>query len=423
MNTDNSEKFQGSTVLLINDLLSGKIDAADFSIYINQSPIAKARNLFRDSLPKFSSNIKEKFTSTFVRYFFNKADVSPNGFWKFAGNSLFWETIKNFHDHVYTRNMSLSQVISFFERNLKENNYGLKLSKLEKQVLEKLENNPFSLHKTIAQDLKISQKKISVIVKSLSKKGIYLGSIVDYSSLGFQEFFASRIDDEIRRDTLFVEEISLFPKFKFFRGISEKPILDDNVFYVIKKKVVYNSNILMLGLLLRDWTKHFIPSKKEIAEDFKAKVKSSIKLAKVAPLVDLLTNCEKDYKRPNIGKIAKENNISVRTLFRIKSRLKEQGIIEPKIMLDGRNLMNILIISNEELADLLLKVPFAQVYHLKNKREEFWLNDISIFTPDFKYLYSLLGENLEIFQIMSKSMKRIFKNSPILPIEQKVYTS
>ena len=52
---------------LINELMNGLIEASDFRLGINQFSTTKVRNLFRDSLPYFSSKLKDKFVNIFLR--------------------------------------------------------------------------------------------------------------------------------------------------------------------------------------------------------------------------------------------------------------------------------------------------------------------------------------------------------------------
>lgn len=424
MSLSNTKDSFNNVSKLIHSLLEGMIEISDFSLQINQESPATARNLFRDTIPKFSSNVKEKFTDTFSRYFFNDVTISANSLWKFVTDTDFWHKIKQFHDTTYTRNMAFSEIINYFDRNLANNHKGLKLNQLEKEVLERINNDPYLLYKTVANELKITEKKVSTIINQLRHKGIFLGSSIDYAKLGFFEFFAFRINNEIRNKTLLIEEINFFPHFKLYRGISKDRILDDSIYSVSEKNVIYNSKVMNMGISICDWSDH---------TRFRTQVSDSVNVnqpdfsitdASTPYIIELLKNCEANYKRPNINKISEENDVSVRTLFRIKSKLTDSKIIEPKLFVDSNDLMNVVVISNKQIDEIYKKVPFVHSYQINNDNVTMWLSFLSIFISDFRNLYLLLKDKAEIFQIINKKLLNTLSEDslPIFPMEHKVYT-
>ena len=103
---------------LLQALLTGGIEASDFRLEINQYSQTMVKNLFRDSLPRFSSTLRDKFANIFTKYFFNDRIIKLNDLWKFVGYKDFWIETRKLHDVVYSRNMSFNEIKRYFERNL-----------------------------------------------------------------------------------------------------------------------------------------------------------------------------------------------------------------------------------------------------------------------------------------------------------------
>ena len=138
-----------------------------------------------------------------------------------------------------------------------------------------------------------------------------------------------------------------------------------------------------------------------------------------------MRNCEIDYKKPEIQKIAQAHDVSERTLFRIKSNLKEKQILQPKLVIENNDLLNIVIISPHELIELYNKVPFIRSFKVKNNEyDSNWISFLSIFATDFKFLYSKINNNAEIYQVINKKNLKSLdkKNRSIMPFKHKVYT-
>jgi DNA-binding Lrp family transcriptional regulator len=404
---------------LLNSLFSGEIDIADFRFEINDFSKTMVKNLFRDSFPRFNQNLREKLTNIFVRCCYNDRKTPVNEFWKFTSYKDFWVEIKNFHDNIYQRRMNLSEVVHFFERSLLTNTRKLKLDFVEKKVIERLDKNPNILNKDLASELEISEKRISNIIGSLKSRGIYLGCFADYSQLNAYEFFGFTEIEDSTSDLRFLDKITLFPDFKLYHGLSCQEIKHPYIYQVISKKIFCNTQVLNRGLSFQDWNTS--SNTKAIEKNFTQEsnmdeffVPSSSK----NHVLQLMRNCERDFRRPNIKKIAEENDVSIRTLFRIKSKLKDMGLIQPRIFVENEELMSLVIISSRELHEFYNKVPFVKSYEVQNMdTDKKWFSFMSIFASDFNFIYSKLKNNSEIFQIIGRKPMNLISQS-----NQKIYT-
>jgi len=411
---------------LLQALLTGGIEASDFRLEISQFSQTMVKNLFRDSLPRFSSNLRDKFTNIFTKYFFNDRIIKLNDLWKFVGYKDFWVETRKLHDVVYSRNMNFNEIKKYFERNLLSRVVRMNLSYLEQKIVNKLNNDPFILYKTIASDLKISEKKVSTIISNLRSRGIYLGSLVNYPSLNSFEFFT--FDSKIieKEEIQFADEFLLFPKLRLIHGIYSKRISNNSFFQVLEKRIISNPSIFCKGITIQDWREH--ASSKHYT---KARLRNSNNSAEMFLdsnkdyIIHLMRNCEIDYKRPEIQKIAHKHEISARTLFRIKSKLKEKGILQPRLVIENNDLLNIVIISPHEFIELYNKIPFIRSFKVKNNEyDSNWISFLSIFATDFKFLYSKINNNAEIYQVINKKNLKSLdnQNMSIMPFKHKVYT-
>ena len=408
---------------LIESLGYGEINPSDFGVKINQYSQTMVKNLFRDSLPKFNSNLRLKITDIFVRYFFNDISYMDNEFWKFVDYKDFWVQLRNFHDFIYSRSMDFTDVIAFFEENLICSNDHLNLSFLEKRIIEQLDQTPYLLHKDLAKKFKVSEKKISNIMTNLKSNNIYLGCLVDYPALDSYEFFTFNRTILEDANSLLLWKYDLFPNFTISYGIALDKLNDSSIYKVINKKIVFNSRILTLGISLKDWSKHPIRRKIKIsANQNEDQLPLYVTPISKEYILKLVQNCENDFKRPNIKEIADISNVSIRTLFRIKSKLREEGIIEPRIIVENDELMTILLISDKELVNFYDKVPFIKSYEIQdNENNTKWMSFLSIFPNDFNFIYKNLNKSIEVFQVIEKKIFNQIKDNKnsILHLKQK----
>ncbi|MCE7743481.1 MAG: hypothetical protein GOP50_13610 [Candidatus Heimdallarchaeota archaeon] len=390
---------------LIDSLTSGEINPSDFGVKINQYSQTMTKNLFRDSLPKFISNLRSKTTDVFFRYFFNNESYQDNDLWKFVDYKDFWVQLRNFHDYIYSRSMDFTEVIQFFEETLSSTNSQPRLSYLEQRVIEQLDQTPYFLNKDLAKKFHVSEKKISHLMNGLRAKGISLGSSVDYSALGFYEFFTLGTH-ALHDDTMVVvHKYELFPSFSMGYGVSSEKISASSIYDVINKKIICNTRILTLGISLKDWSKNSVrrvkmptPIQGEQTDFYVTPVSKDY-------ILRLVRNCETNFKRPNIKQIANIFDVSIRTLFRIKSKLKDIGILEPRIILENKELMIILMISEKELVEFYNKVPFIRSYEVQDGDNNVkWMTFLSIFPSDFNFIYKKSNKSVDIFQVIEKNV-------------------
>ncbi len=422
---DVQESIDTSSIIsqLINSLSSGEIDPSDFRVKTNQCSQTMTKNLFRDSLPKFSSNLRSKATDIFIRCFFKDDSYQNNELWKFVDYKDFWIQLRNFHDFVYFRNMTFNDVIKFFEENLACSNSQLNLSYLEQKIIKQLDQSPHMLNKDLAQQFNVSEKKISNMVNNLKSKGIYVGCLVDYPALDSCEFFTFGSTPINNEKAVLLQKYELFPNFTMGYGVSSEKLNNSSSYNVINKKISCNTRILTMGISLKDWSKHPIKRKKKISTNQK-KEELTFYITPMSKdyILQLVRNCEKDFRRPNIKEIADINNVSIRTLFRIKSKLKDMGIIEPRIIVENEELMTILMVSDKELMDLHDKVPFIKSYEIQdNKNNIKWMSFLSIFPSDFNFIYKNINKSVDVFQVIEKRVLNQIKNNErlLLHLEQK----
>ena len=424
MNVQDDTDASSHISQLIDSLLRGETNPSDFGIAINHFSKTMTRNLFRDSLPKFNSNLRSKSTDVFMRYFFNDAAYQDNDLWKFVDYKDFWVLLLNFHDTVYTRDMTLVDVLKFFEENLFITNNRPNLSYLEQKVIEQLDQQSHLLNKDLAKKFKVSEKKISNLMGELKNKGICLGSSVDYLALNSHEFFilgnSSLQDDR----AVLLKKYVLFPGFTVNYGVAFEKISDSSIYNVLNKKILCNTKILTMGISLKDWSNHPI-RKPELSLPIKEKERESFYLTPVSKdyILQLVRNCETDFRRPNIKKIADRFDVSIRTLFRIKSKLKDKGIIKPRIILENEELMSLFLISKKELVEFYNKVPYIESYEVQDNEGNIkWLTILSIFPNDFNFIYKKDNKLVDIFQVIEKTILNqiIHNEETLLQLNKKI---
>ena len=398
--------FDAKESIIISSLLDGAIEASDFRLSIGHFSKTKVTNLFRDSFPKFSSGVKSKITDVFIRYFFSNNMINVNEFWRFVDFRNFWAELRTFHDVFYSRNMILSDVIKFFEQTLFQTKSHLNLNFLQKKIIEKLGKKPSSLYKQLAEDLSISEKKVSVTLKHLNSRGIYLGSLISYNSIGFHEFFSFNRSNGFGENAVIIDRLLLFPKLNITHGIMARKKHGPSFYYVKEKKMYFNPDILNKGLSIQDWKKHSLTKQKNSSDSVTSAKLKTVSSEKQPYLSHLLRNCELDFKRPDIKTIAESHNVSARTLFRVKSSLIDDKIIQPNMVVETPDLLQVLLVSKSELVELYNKIPFIRTYQIHDDfGDTSWLSYLSIFMTDFKYIYSRLSRHAEVFQVIRRQIK------------------
>ena len=413
--------------LLISSLLDGAVEVSDFRLSIGLFSKTKVINLFRDSFPKFSSGVKSKITDVFNRYFFNNNKVGENEFWRFVDFRNFWAELRIFHNIIYSRDMTLSDVIKFFEQTLFRTKSRLNLNFLQKKIIEKLGKNPSSLYNQLAEDLGISEKKVSVTLKHLNSRGIYLGSLISYKSLNLHEFFSFNRSDDFGDNAVLIDRYLLFPDLNITHGIMSQKKHGPSFYYVKEKKMYFNPDILNKGLSIQDWKKHSLIKQKNLSDSVTSAKPKKVSSEKQPYLSHLLRNCELDFKRSDIKTIAETHDVSARTMFRIKSKLIEDKIIQPCMVVENSDLLQVLLVSKSELAELYNKVPFIRTYQIHDDfGDTSWLSNLSIFMSDFKYIYSRLSRHAEVFQVIKRQIEDLnigFDLATLSHANRKTYTN
>jgi DNA-binding Lrp family transcriptional regulator len=446
MNDSNFDSSTSTKPAPVSDLLEGRISPDEFSLNIQQYSKARTTNIFRDFFPKFTSNLKIDITDFFVKYFFNDSELDRNEFWEFSEIDNFWSELKAFHDLIYAREMILEDVLDYFTKML-----GLHFSDLEKQIIKELSNNPSSLFKDLAEKLGVSEKEISILLKNLKKKRVYLGSFIDYSRLNLHEFFA--INKLINKDNqsvlidyflLFPEKSSLIDTTTFIHGIKQEKEKDSEYYYVKDKRLIFNSEILIQGISIENWENNTPKSQRVLnwktysrigkgiqsLKNFRYRItknrqlissmKTSYPNQDSSAVTHLLRNCEMDFKKPSIDNILKTHDISARTLFRTKSRLIEERIIQPGLFVENLEMVQLFLISKHEPYKLYTKIPFIITYKVKKSFwKKKWFSYLSIFHTDFIHLCRHLKNRTEIFRVI----KRYSPSTLIIPIKSRFHSS
>lgn len=408
---------------LIDSLVYGEINPSDFGVKINQFSKTMSKNLFHDSFPKFSSNLRTRSTDVFLRYFFNDQECPTNELWKFVDYKDFWVHLRNFHDYIYDKNMILNDVVSFLEGNLSSTGNRLNLSFLEKRVIEQLDKKPHSRSKDIAEKFHVSEKAISHLMNNLRKRGILLGSSVNYQALDSFEFFTLGLTKEYSEKATLLHEYKLFPSFSLGYGVAPERIVSPSCYMILNKKTICNTRVLNMGISLKDWSRH--PSKNTKASTIvQEEDPPSFYISPVSKdyILQLARNCEINFKRPKIKTIANNFDVSIRTLFRMKAKLIKMGIIEPKIILDSEELMTVLLISDMELSEFYNKVPSVSSYEVQDFDYNIkWITFLTIFPNDFKFIYKKTNNLMEIYQLIGKNVYVQFpnRNGSLLHSKQK----
>ncbi len=395
-----------STSEFLNALLMGSIEPNNFRLGLQKHSQQRTISLFRDSFPKFSSLMKEKLVGAFSNFFFIEETFHNSPFWQFVNRANFWVEIKFFHDFLYSKNMKLNEIISYFKSYTSRKSQVVGFNTIEKFVISCLEKNPDLTYSMIAQDLNISEKKVTLIVQNLKTVKIYLGCLIDYSYFGFHEYFSFSSYDLNESFSPFRNiTYTLFPSFSLSHGISFSKTVNPKLFYVKEKKSISNSKLFLESIYYKDCKSLFNPSLTS---------KSAVSLCVSPPspnsfilrpyILDLLDNCNKDYRKPNLTDIAHNHKVSLRTLIRLKSRLTEKSIIKPKLVIADENLLNLTIISKSELKYLYNKVPYIESYYAENTSSSngMWISFCNIFKQDLNPIYNTLENKADIYILMNR---------------------
>ncbi len=272
--------------------------------------------------------------------------------------------------------IGLNKYLSCLEQGiLKE----LDLSCLEQRILEELVVNPYLLSKDLAKKIDITEEMIKKLFKSLSTKGILLCPSLNYSTSDYYEFFALGIDNLSDNNIVFFEKYELFPSSSITNGFSSKKLNNSAIYTVTNKKIVFNSRILALKVIT------------------------------------------------DIG------NVSIRTLLRMIARLKyeeesrnyrqnyRQSVFRFSLSnsnkLAGKELINLLVISEKEFSNFYDKIPFitiASFETINNSGNIKWFTFLSILPYDINFIRKIINRyiNLEkkFFEIViNDERKQVLK--------------
>jgi len=402
-------------VCLLNELFNGEKMPNDFRIDIQKYSINKVITLLRDQLPNFSKDIKEKICNVFISQFYTKQPFSQkNALWAFTDSRSFWQLIKVIHDEPTSRKLRFHELVQIIAEEI---NKKIHFSTIEEKILLQLEKNPTIKYKNLANYFSLSQKSITMNVKNLKGKGIVLGSMIDYSSLNIKEFFIFQdIGDTLKLEHPFpisVEVFSLFPNKKVIYLQIDEDLSNTNfAFRVITKKHITNMYIFVKKLSGQILKSKAITYPKIITTVKPSSIPEGIRHIKREYVIELLKNCENDYRHPGFSGITKKYNVSIRTLLRIKSKLLQHNIIQPCIKLESDRLLQILVLSTNELEKVYRLIPQADVFEITNTNgAKYWLSVITIFASDLKFFLNELNEIRSCFLITNK--KKVFNNRGI----------
>jgi len=211
--------------------------------------------------------------------------------------------------------------------------------------------------------------------------------------------------------TVLIERLQLFPDLNITHGIMPLKKHGPSFYYVKEKKMLFNPDILNKGLPIQAWKKHSLIKQKNLSDSVASTEVNRVSSEKQPYLSHLLRNCELDFKRPDIKNIAESHDVSARTLFRLKSKLIEDQIIRPNMVVENLDLLQVLLVSKSELVELYNKVPFIRTYQIYDDfGDTSWLSYLSIFMPDFKHIYLSLCYQAEIFQVIKRQIEGLDAN-------------
>ncbi|MHA1868161.1 MAG: hypothetical protein ACTSXD_08940 [Candidatus Heimdallarchaeaceae archaeon] len=396
---------------LIENLLKGYISPTEFRMKKVKYSQKKVCTLFRDSFPKFETTIKDIIVRLFKSYFFSKEYEKNIFLMEYADYKNFFPELKQFHDSIYFKGMNLKEIENYFSRQLVEKNT---FTPLEKEFLkllnEQIENKESIIFNEIAKRLNVSNKKITIIINNLRKKGIKLEASIDWKKVGINEYF-SLSEKEVGKSTLIKKNYTLFPDLKIQQVIS----LNENEtadYKIVNKKYIVNIPIIIKNRNLSKQNKiieQIMLQKNEKLKDKQYLVHDNTNHTEkksIDYIISLLVNCSKDYKRPNFRQITENYEISERTLTRAKQRFVQQGIINPEIKIKSKNHVKILLITKTKKVFLYPLLPSLEEYHVVDKKNnQLWFYILQIWREDIEDLLKILKKYPNCHLVISEEIK------------------
>ncbi|MCK4895370.1 MAG: hypothetical protein KAS47_01075, partial [Candidatus Heimdallarchaeota archaeon] len=99
----------------------------------------------------------------------------------------------------------------------------------------------------------------------------------------------------------------------------------------------------------------------------------------------------------------------------------------PNMVVENPDLLQVLLVSKSELVELYNKVPFIRTYQIHDDfGDTSWLSYLSIFMPDFNYIYSRLSRHVEVFQVIRRQIEDLNINVDLPTLShanRKTYTN
>ncbi|MHA1203377.1 MAG: hypothetical protein ACTSSL_00305 [Candidatus Heimdallarchaeaceae archaeon] len=413
---------------LIENLLEGYISPTEFRTKTAKYSQKKVYTLFRDSFPKFETTIKNIVVRLFKSYFFSK-DYEKNIFLiEYVDYKNFFPELKQFHDSVYFKGMNLKEIENYFLKQLVEKST---FTPLEKEFLkllnEQIESKEPIIFNKIAKKLNVSNKKITIILNNLKKKGIRLKASIDWKKIGINEYFTLS-EKEVGKSILIKKNYTLFPDLKilYIISLSEDKTAD---YRVVNKKYIINIPIILKNRNLSKQNKimeQVILQKKEHLEDKSnyLKINSANHKEKKTNdyILSLLVNCAKDYKRPNFKVITENYEISERTLTRTKQKFVDQEIIKPEIRIKSKNHVKILLITKSQQSFLYPLLPSLEEYNVIDKlNNQSWFYILQIWREDVEDLLKILKKYSNCYLVINEETKYYPGKKMQIMQEKKVY--
>ncbi|MHA1778721.1 MAG: winged helix-turn-helix transcriptional regulator, partial [Candidatus Heimdallarchaeaceae archaeon] len=286
---------------------------------------------------------------------------------------------------------------------------GHNFTSLEKRISQILQNQPNKTFKEIADQVGLSQKAITQIVKKLREKQIKIGALISYSAVGLSEYFIETEDfnrSVFNNVFIYLENNVLFPNNKkLYYGISKRKIKSDNYYEVLDKKYSINLSLIQEPYTLK-WSLSQNKPRSRSQIIYAIKNHLTTKKTGLKPhTIMLLRNCEKDFKKPEYQQISKKCKVSIRTLLREKSKLVKNEIIKPCLDTDIKMLMYLFVKSNVELSKLYDFLPIMKSFKVSNKDKNIlWISKIGILPSDLPTLLNYLHDWADISIINSRQV-------------------
>ncbi len=395
-------------ILLIESLLDGSLKACDFRLVVSQYSPKTATTLFRDMLPRFSSDLKKKLGIIFERFFFCNSKKNVKTLWKLVNHSTFWTDLKNFHDYSTKNIIDYGDIKSFLSQAYNNCTYKRPLTYVQRKLVESLEKSPTLTYSKISEEIQVSKKKLSFEVKNLRNRGIFLGSFIDYRSLGFFEYFTFNEALKGIDSILLKKTYTLFPNFILNQFVCNK-LPKDTCYYAIDKKVVISNSVLLSNNINFDQCKSGLrlnpPGRITFSEN--QDIVCNLNVDKPYGL-DLVENCKIDFRHPDFQSIASRYDVSIRTLIRMKKMLIKNKVVQPHISIKDKSLSKIVFLSQQEIPFLYNKLPYIEAYKLNSgNNESLWLSMALILPHDIGPLHNFFRKKSEMFIVTEEKVSKI----------------